>query len=164
MCYKLLTAHSFRILSSLITFGDEVLLDQDNEGQSQIFSRRNFALQVQEVDPKEFAGETFSVDLGSIEEAMNLSQSIDPSALQTSTLASSMSNATGSLSVDENILKGSNSDKVRLGYTVFVSSSLFPTASNNTTVASVIFHLRLSAFDISSQINNSFRTADTPVC
>ena len=162
MCYKLLTAQYFRILSSLRTFGDAVVFDQDNEEQSQIFSRRNFALQVQEVDPNEFAGESFNVDLGSVEEAMNLSQNISSSALQT--LASSRSNATGSLSVDENILKGSNSSKVRLGYTVFVSSTLFPTASNNTTVASVIFHLSLSGLGISSQINNSYRTADTPVC
>ena len=117
-CVLLLTAHSFSILSSLTTFGDEVNISNgDNERQSQIFSRRNFALQVQEVDPNEFAGESFNVDLGSVEEAMNLSQ-IYPSNIQTS--ASSLSNATGSLSVDENILKNINSNKVRLGYTVFV--------------------------------------------
>ena len=132
-----------------------------------LFTRENFALQIQEIDVALFAGEAFNVDLGSVEEAMNTSGNIDPSSLLT--LLNPLSNATGSLSVSERVVTESNSSNVRLGYSVFVSSSLFPTESPNTTVASIILNLRLSNYDtntveiISDLFNVTFLTIEPPV-
>ena len=103
------------------------------------FARTNFALQFKQINLTNFAGETFNVDLGSVGEAMNTSGKIDPEALQT--LPDPLSNATGSLSVSEAIR---NCSSIRLGYSVFVTSSLFPTESENTTVAGIILNLALA--------------------
>ena len=135
--------------------------------EKQVFTRENFVIQIQEIDPATFAGESFNVDLGTVEEAMNSSGKIDPKALLT--LLNPLSNATGSLSVSDKVVKNSNSSNIRLGYSVFVSSSLFPTASENTTVASIILNLRLRNFNTSTEIiddlfNVTFKAIDTPVC
>ena len=140
-------------------------------------TRKNFALQIQEVDPADFTGEAFSVNLGSVEEAMNSSNSIDPGALLT--LAMADPNATASLSVSERVLvtdktkanpnSSSDAPGVRLGYSVFVSTSLFPTHSANTTVASIILNVILSGFNKSTAaedvdlFNVTFTTSDVPV-
>ena len=102
------------------------------------FAQTNFAIQIQQIDVTKFAGETFNVDLGSVGEAMNASGNINPEALRT--LLNPLSNATGSLSVSEEAVKNSNGS-FRLGYSVFISSSLFPTESENTTIASIILNL-----------------------
>ena len=130
----------------------------------QLFTRNNYALQVQQINASLFTGETFNVDLGTVEEAMNTSGNIDPQALLT--LLNSVSNATGSLSVSERAVTESNSSNVRLGYSVFVSSSLFPTESPNTTVASIILNLRLSDYNMEEVIddlfNVTFQAIDPP--
>ena len=133
----------------------------------ELFTRENFALQVQEIDPALFAGETFNVDLGTVEEAMNTSGNINPQALLTR--MNPLSNATGSLSVSERAVTGSRNSSVRLGYSVFVSSSLFPTESPNTTVASIILNLRLSNYNTSTKetindlFNVTFQAIEPPV-
>ena len=38
--------------------------------EKQVFTRENFVIQIQEIDPATFAGESFNVDLGTVEEAM----------------------------------------------------------------------------------------------
>ena len=151
-------------MASLTTFGDEVVLNTTED--KQIFTRKNFVIQIQEIDPATFAGESFNVDLGTVEEAMNKSGNIDPQDLLT--LLNPLSNATGSLTVSDKVIEKSNSSNVRLGYSVFVSSSLFPTESVNTTVASIILNLRLRNFNTSDDgvddlFNVTFQAIETPV-
>ena len=150
----------YSILNSLTRFSDEIVLNSTED--KKLFTRENFALQIQEIDVSLFAGETFNVDLGTVKEVMNASGNIDPSSLLT--LPKPLSNATGSLSVSERAVTESNSSNVRLGYSVFVSSSLFPTESPNTTVASIILNLRLSNYNTNTSIadlfNVTFQTID----
>ena len=151
-------------MASLTTFGDEVVLNTTED--KQIFTRKNFVIQIQEIDPATFAGESFNVDLGTVEEAMNKSGNIDPQDLLT--LLNPLSNATGSLTVSDKVIEKSNSSNVRLGYSAFVSSSLFPTESVNTTVASIILNLRLRNFNTTNDgvddlFNVTFQAIETPV-
>ena len=131
------------------------------------FARTNFALQVQQINITNFAGETFNVDLGSVGEAMNTSGNIDKAALRT--LPNPLSNATGSLSVSEAI-RNANCSSTRLGYSVFVTSSLFPTGSENTTVAGIILNLALTCTNMEKTnetndlFNVTFQTILPPVC
>ena len=53
-----------------------------------MFAFETFALQVQQLDPKEFKGQMFSINLGSVEEAKEDNQTIDQGALVTSKLDS----------------------------------------------------------------------------
>ena len=139
------------------------------DGNRPTFTRENFALQLQQIDISIFAGESFNVDLGTVEKAMNNSENIDPQALVS--LLNPLSNVTGSLTVSSRVsgridINASNS--VRLGYSVFVSSSLFPTESVNTTVASVILNLKLSGYTKSNDtiddlFNVTFLTIDPPM-
>ena len=160
-------AFLLRILNSLTRFSDEVVINSTEDKQRLTVAKENYALQVQEIDPSLFAGDSFNVDLGTVEEAMNTSGNIDPQALLT--LLSPLSNATGSLSVSERVVADCNSSNVRLGYSVFVSSSLFPTESVNTTVASIILNLRLRNFNackkeiIDDLFNVTFQAIDPPV-
>ena len=158
----------YSILQSLEAFSENVNVNF-TDGNRPTFTRENFALQLQQIDISIFAGESFNVDLGTVEKAMNNSENIDPQALVS--LLNPLSNATGSLIVSNRVsgridINASNS--VRLGYSVFVSSSLFPTESVNTTVASVILNLKLSGYTksnatIDDLFNVTFLTIDPPM-
>ena len=139
------------------------------DGNRPTFTRENFAIQLQQIDISTFAGESFNVDLGTVEEAMNNSGNINPQALMS--LLNPLSNATGSLTVSSRVsgrIDNNASNSVRLGYSVFVSSSLFPTESVNTTVASVVLNLKLSGYTESNDtiddlFNVTFQTIDPPM-
>ena len=156
----------YSILSSLIKFSDNAVLNSSNNDK-QTFTRRNYALQIDEIDSEKFIGESLSVDLGTVEEAMNSSGNIDPQALLNR--LSPLSNTTGSLTVSEGVVNGDIRGVIRLGFSVFVSSSLFPTVSPNTTVASIILNVRLTHYNISTNdlsldlFNVTFQTTQPSV-
>ena len=158
----------YSILQSLETFSETVDVNF-TDGNRPTFTRENFAIQLQQIDISTFAGESFNVDLGTVEEAMNNSGNIDPQALVS--LLNPLSNATGSLTVSSRVsgrIDNNASNSVRLGYSVFVSSSLFPTESVNTTVASVVLNLKLSGYTESNDtiddlFNVTFQTIDPPM-
>jgi hypothetical protein len=83
-----------RLLESLQNFLDEVEVEQDENStsnSSQIvlnFAFETFALQVQQLDPEEYRGQMFSVNLGSLEEASKDNRTIEPKNLVTSQLES----------------------------------------------------------------------------
>ena len=158
----------YSILQSLETFSENVDVNF-TDGDRPTFTRENFAIQLQQIDISTFAGESFNVDLGTVEEAMNNSGNIDPQALMS--LLNPLSNATGSLTVSSRVsgrIDSNASNSVRLAYSVFVSSSLFPTESVNTTVASVVLNLKLSGYMETNDIiddlfNVTFLTIDPPM-
>ena len=158
----------YSILQSLETFSENVDVNFTDDNRP-TFTRGNFAIQLQQIDVSNFAGESFNVDLGTVKEAMNKSGSIDPEALLT--LLNPRSNATGSLTVSNRVaerIDSNASNSGRLGYSVFVSSSLFPTESVNTTVASVVLNLKLSGYMETNDIiddlfNLTFQTIDPPM-
>ena len=121
------------------------------------------------IDINTFAGESFNVDLGTMEEAMNNSGNIDSRALVS--LLNPLSSATGSLTVSNRVSERINSNasnSVQLSYSMFVSSSLFPAESVNTTVASIVLNLKLSGYKESNDtiddlFNVTFLTIDPPM-
>ena len=166
--YTLLWYLFYSILQSLETFSENVEVNFTNRDRP-TFTRENFAIQLRQIDISNFAGESFNVDLGTVEEAMNNSGNIDPLALVS--LLNPLSNATGSLTVSNRVaerIDSNASNSGRLGYSVFVSSSLFPTESANTTVASVVLNLKLSGYMETNDIiddlfNVTFLTIDPPM-
>ena len=81
-----------RLLESLENFLDKVEVEQDENSTSNssnmIFAFETFALQVQQLDPEEYKGQVFSVNLGSLEEATKDNQTIEQENLVTSELES----------------------------------------------------------------------------
>ena len=77
-------------MESLQNFLDGVEIEQDENSTSNasqtVFSLETFALQVQQLDPEEYKGQIFSVNLGSLEEARNDNQTIEQENLVTSQL------------------------------------------------------------------------------
>ena len=153
----------FRLLESLQGFLDRVEISNDTTNQT-VFAFRAFALQVQTLDPAEYQGQTFSVDLGSVEEAMKLEQKVEQEDLITSDMVmDAVTGATASMQLPEDILDNlhfSNltSSVQRLSYSVFLSSALFQNANrSNLKIGSIIVAARLSDAD-SATLNTSVQT------
>ena len=88
---------SLRLLQSLADFSDSVSLPISSNAQT--FTQKFYALRLTNVDTNSFEGETFSVNLGSVEEAQNSSTVIDEEALQVTQGSEENTEATASVQV-----------------------------------------------------------------
>ena len=168
-----------RLLESLENFLDKVEVEQDENSTSNssnmIFAFEAFALQVQELDPEEYKGQVFSVNLGSLEEATKDNQTIEQENLVTSELESvinlipesdsdgsrnAIADTTASLQLPEDLLDSCNESDVnsnlvstspqRLSYSVFKSDILFQNVNQrqlNLSIGSIIVAARLKCAD-----------------
>ena len=168
-----------RLLESLENFLDKVEVEQDENSTSNssnmIFAFETFALQVQELDPEEYKGQIFSVNLGSLEEATKDNQTIEQENLVTSEPESAtnlnpendndgsrniIADTTASLQLPEDLLDSCNESDVnsnlisatsqRLSYSVFKSDVLFQNVNQrqlNLSVRSIIVAARLKCAD-----------------
>ena len=80
----------FRLLESLQNFLDLVEVEEaenstTNSSQS-VFAFETFALQVQQLNPEEYKGQVFSINLGTVEDIRKDNQTIEQNALVTSNL------------------------------------------------------------------------------
>ena len=113
----------------------------------EIYALDNFAIQVQDVDRDSFVGETFSIDLGTVQEAISISE-IDQTRLIT--MMNALADATASLQVPATIFdsnRQTGGPKQRLSYGLFLSDALFQTeeiASGRFVVGSLIITLNLN--------------------
>ena len=116
--------------------------------RKEIYTLDNFAIQVQDVDRDNFRGEVFSVDLGTVQQAINTSEQIDQTRLIT--MMDALSNATVSLQIPATIFDRNptmNEPKQRLSYGLFLSDALFQTeeiTSGRFAVGSVVATLNLN--------------------
>ena len=162
----------FRLLDSLGNFLDKVVLNE-NETET-VFGNEKYALQVQDIDPVEFSGQTFIVDLGSVEEAIN-SRGITPSDLDTASLMALVTNATASITLQKSLINQTKSCQVdglnasqqteqRLSYSVFLSDILFQSlnqSKDKVANGSIIVSTRLNCSEntvLDSPIKTTFRT------
>lgn len=138
---------SNRLIDSLERFLDEVEINNFNTSSNTTkFLQQTFALQVQNIDISSLNGETFNVDLGSVAEAMNITRDIEESDLITiENVVNALSNATAAIHVSEELLEYCTRGRTnqRLGYSVFLSDTLFRNQDENTTVGSLIIAARL---------------------
>ena len=134
---------------SLETFSDSVPLSSNATENREVYTLENFAIQVQDVDRDTFEGETLSVDLGTVSEAINRTSEIDASRLVT--MMEALSNATASLRVPSAIFNdGSNKATRRLSYSVFTTDTLFQseeTVSGDLTVGSIVVGVKVALSD-----------------
>lgn len=137
-----------RLLDSLETFLDKVEIDSTNtSGTVTVFTRQTFALQLQNINVSSFKGQTFNVDLGSVEEAMNITDNIDDSALITvENTVDPFNNATAAIHISEELLKYcfSRESSQRLSYSVFLFDSLFRSQNPQDRIGSLIIAARLT--------------------
>ena len=132
------------MLRSLERFLDEVEINTLNTTEnSTALVYRTFALQVQNIDPSSIEGQTFNVDLGSVEEAMNITGSIDDSALITT--MDFLNNATAAIHVSEELMKycTPRESTQRLSYSVFLLDTFFRSQDPLMTIGSLIIAARL---------------------
>ena len=150
-----------------------------NSTKTTVFAFETFALQVQELDPEEYIGQIFNVNLGSLEKARKDNRTIQQSALVTSELESAeqdnkgvtvvngFADSTASLQLPEDLLDmcSSMSSNVtstvpqssRLSYSVFKSDILFQNLNQS--------HLGIGSIIIAAQLkcngtlNSSIKTA-----
>ena len=132
-----------------------------------VFAFKAFALQVQTLDPAEYQGQTFSVDVGSVEESMKLEQKIDKRDLITSDMVmDAVTGVTASIQLPENLLECFNSCNLtstnatahRLSYSVFLLDTLFQNVNqSHLKIGSIIVAARLRDAD-NTTLNVSIRT------
>lgn len=120
---------SCRLLNSLGEFTD---LLQLNGTPGAIFTEENFALSIKDVDVSEFVTESFVVNLGSAEQAIDGTLNSSSSLM---TVPTPNTSATASLTVSQEVFGGSTDKMQRLSYSLFLSGSLFPLSSCNQSVA-----------------------------
>ena len=132
---------------SLADFTDRVNLSNT----STILTRESYAIIIEEVDTDSFTGETLTVDLGSVDDALKLRNNIEESALkkEAGTNSSFQGRFTATVRVPQSIFNDDklNSDKKqRLSYSVFVRGSLF--LNQNALQQSIIVGVRVNGTDM----------------
>ena len=174
-----------RLLESLQEFLDKVEIPENanstaNLTKTTVFAFETFALQVQELDPEEYIGQIFNVNLGSLEKARKDNQTIQQSALVTSELESveqdnegvvnGFADSTASLQLPEDLLDmcSSMSSNVistvpqssRLSYSVFKSDILFQNLNqSHLGIGSIIIAAQLKCNGtLNSSIKTTFQT------
>ena len=169
----------FRLLESLQTFLDKVEVEQNGNSTTNstptVFAFETFALQVQQFDPKEYKGQMFSINLGSLEEAKEGNQMIDNGALITRQLESQQDKTdtegslnamtTASLQLPEDLLDSCHRSDTnanftsiipqRLSYSVFKSDILFQNPNqSHLSIGSIIIAARLKcAYELTHNIS-----------
>ena len=136
-----------------------------------MFAFETFALQVQQLDPKEYKAQTFSVNLGSLEEVREDNRTIQQDALVTSESAANLqdnlrdneetgnaiASTTASLQLPDDLLDScfdvnsnltSTARPQRLSYSVFKSDVLFQNLNqSHLSIGSIIMAARLKCAD-----------------
>ncbi|XP_064387646.1 adhesion G-protein coupled receptor G6-like isoform X2 [Halichondria panicea] len=163
---------STRILASLETFLDNLntsTVSTNSTSNQTVLSFETFAIKVQDLDPDSFQGQTFVVDLGPVEEAVNNTGVIDQDALMTAndhtadnrsdtdSLSEDTDNSTASLRLSPLILEDCPSTNrslwQRLSYSVFLSDVLFlPENRSTNQVGSIVVAARLACLQINKTV------------
>ena len=173
-----------RLLGSLEDFLDKIEVEQDDNKTANVtqtvFTFETFALQVQQFDPGEYKGQIFSVNLGSLEEARKVNQTIGQGALVTSELEpitqfsvkpeldnNAIAGTTALLRLPRDLLDScSDTDSYfslvtsqRLSYSVFKSDVLFQNPNqSHLSIGSIIVAARLKCGDNNMTLNSSIKS------
>lgn len=157
-------------------FSDSLDLVGNFSEDKVVYGFDTFALQLQDIDPNLFNGQTFSVNLGSVEDAIESNDGIQD-FLKTSEMVITkvLGNTTASIQLPNNFLDSAQEctdtsmldqpmDQLRLSYFVFLTDILFQ--SQNQTrldIGSIVVAARLrcadnASFNFSNPIKVAFRT------
>ena len=130
-----------------------------------------FALQLQDIDLSLFNGQTFSVNLGSVEDAINLNNSIEDFLKTSEMVTKVLENTTASVQLPINFLDSAQEcantsmvEQLRLSYFVFLTDILFQSKNQSRLdIGSIVVAARLrcadnTSFNFSNPIKVAFRT------
>ena len=163
----------YRVLNNLAMFSD--LLDlstssNDSEQERVVFGFDTFALQLQDVETNDVSnGQTFSVNLGSVEDALQSEGGFSESLVTAEMVMDILVNSTASVYLPDGFFSNSgnmltnNTSRLRLSYSVFLTDILFqsPNQSRSFDIRSIILSTRIgNAKDptLLHPIQVSFRT------
>ena len=110
------------------------------------------------VNASNFEGETLSVDLGSVQDAMSISGNIKGEAIETTSGEQVYQNRTASVQVPASVFQdlGQSSEQQRLSYAVFVRDTLFQSSDenqSNLTLGSIIVAVRVNGTTASGNLS-----------
>jgi hypothetical protein len=117
-----------------------------------------YALQVQSIDSVKVGGHALTVNLGSVDEALNSGQISEEDLITGESLMSVLTNATASVyiptdslvnNVNSCTLEMFNTSQQRLSHSIFLSDILFQTnfGNNNYSIGSIIIAARIQCLD-----------------
>ena len=160
-----------RLIDSLTSFTDNLMFTNTTTAT---FTRKTYALQLHDVDTSNFQGQTLSIDLGSVQEAMSISSNIREEAIDTiEGNKVFLNNRTASVQVPASVFRDLSQNDVqqRLSYTVFVRDTLFQSSDenqSNLTVGSIIVAVRVNGSsasgNLSTTINVTFQASEVSGC
>ena len=144
-----------RLLDSLTYFSNNLPITNST---SATFTRKTYALRVNDINTSNFEGETLSVNLGSVQEAMNIGGNIKEEAIETTSGKKVYQNRTASVQVPASVFRdlGQSSGQQRLSYAVFVRDTLFQSSDenqSNLTVGSIIVTVRVNGTAASGNLS-----------
>lgn len=164
-----------RVLDSLERFQDAVVLmpagNDSVNATPPVFAFRTFAIQIQPIDPDTFQGQTFTVDLGSVEESMNITGNIPEESLRTSDKAGTTTKReTASIELPKDLLNdlslcsssnsSSSSNQNRFSFSVFLSDILFQNPEqSHLELGSVIVAARASCANSTTKLRTPIQVA-----
>ena len=145
----------FRLLDSLTNFSNKLVITNTTMAT---FTRTTFAIRVNDINASSFQGETFSVNLGSVEETMDISSAIRGEAIVTVPGNTGYQNRTASVQVPRSVFQelGLGGDRQRLSYAVFLTDTLFQSSDqnqSNLTVGSVIVAVTVNGTSVSRNLS-----------
>ena len=144
------------MLESLNQFTDAVVLNGTEDRT--VFGYSMYALQVQSIDSVKVGGHALTVDLGSVDEALNSGRISEEDLITGESLMSVLTNATASVYIPTDSLVNNvnsctlemlnTSQPTRLSHSVFLSDILFQTNfGNNFSIGSIIIAARIQCLD-----------------
>ena len=126
------------MLQSLESFQDKVTLSDENSTSNETtatFAFRTFAIQIQEIDPSTYQGQTFTVNLGAVQNiSLDINGTIPDDSLNITDSVKNISTSNNTASVQLPIDLFESSDfcktadstgQARFSYSVFLSDILF---------------------------------------
>jgi len=127
-----------------------VPMPENSTNDTLAFALNNFAILLQDVDPRNFSGEAFSVNLGPIQEAINNTSRINEESLVT--MMTPLPNATASAELPESLFTtntpGNPVPRRRVIFSVFLTNTLFLTPETdctNSTIGSVVLGIGVNS-------------------
>ena len=157
----------YRLLDSLTSFTDNLAIPNST---TVTFTRKTYALRINDINPNNFQGQTLSVDLGSVQQAMSINSNIRETAIQTiEGNKVLLNNRTASVQVPASVFQdlGQSDVQQRLSYAVFVRDTLFQSSDenqSNLTVGSIIVAVRVNGStasgNLSTPINVTSQTSE----
>ena len=111
-----------------------------------------------DIDTSNFQGQTLSIDVGSVQEAMSINRNIREEAIETAAGIKAYQNSTASVQVPESVFQdlGQSGGQQRLSYAVFVRDTFFQSSDenqSNLTVGSIIVAVRVNGTTASGNLS-----------